>query len=205
MIPLVRAASGHLKVKETVAITMLDRFHVIGKSFEDSHLCTKLKRIIAVTRLYENQHESESFVLGHNEFRLEGTDLYDEVARDYRKIQAATKADEISSTIGRYIQARTKGRGHGSTTRAFYAKKPLVEYIIGWKRPTVVSPETHPNIDCPIHAGSRNSKVREDLDGVMSRLYRNQSGVGRHKCPYCAYQAGFRAGVASVSDYDTAR
>ena len=46
--------------------------------------------------------------------------------------------------------------------------------------------------DCPRHSGRANQAEREPFDGVMRRLDENQSGEGRHKCPYCAYEQGRR-------------
>ena len=43
---------------------------------------------------------------------------------------------------------------------------------------------------CLKHHGSDNLIHRERYDSVMQELLENQSGVGRHKCPYCAYERG---------------
>ena len=32
----------------------------------------------------------------------------------------------------------------------------------------------------------------DEIDPAMAELSANQSGEGRHKCPYCAYEAGYR-------------
>ena len=199
VVPLQRNRQGDLSIKETMAITMLHPQHVVDTPFEKSHVFTKLRRIIAVTRLYLDRKESESFVLGCNEFQLEGTELYDQIVEDYHCIQTAIKDNSVSGKIGKYIQPRAKGAGHGSTTRAFYARKSLVEYIIGWKHPVELTEIQYPKVDCPRHSGKGNLSARLDLDDVMVRLHPNQSGKGRHKCPYCAYQMGFNAGVAAAS------
>ena len=44
--------------------------------------------------------------------------------------------------------------------------------------------------DCPRHHGSNKHHCREPYDPVMRGLQENQSGDGRHKCPYCAYERG---------------
>ncbi|MBS1537261.1 MAG: hypothetical protein JST20_05880 [Bacteroidetes bacterium] len=36
----------------------------------------------------------------------------------------------LTGKDGNWIQARTKGAGHGSTSRAFYARKKLIKEII---------------------------------------------------------------------------
>lgn len=52
---------------------------------------------------------------------------------------------------------------------------------------------------CKIHGG-RDNLSREEIDHIMCRLPPNQSGAGRHKCPYCAYEQGFSAGVQHAAD-----
>ena len=51
------------------------------------------------------------------------------IENDYNLIKNHLKnngLDSIKSNIGTYIQARTKGKGHGTKSRCFYAKKPLI-------------------------------------------------------------------------------
>jgi hypothetical protein len=38
--------AGEIVVKETMAITMIDPVNVLQKEFEESHLLTKLKKIV---------------------------------------------------------------------------------------------------------------------------------------------------------------
>ena len=199
VVPVTKSSDGHLRVKETMAITMLDPHNIVQTPFEDSHLFTKLRRIVAVTRLYSDPNETESIILELNEFQLEGTELYDCIVEDYKAIQKAVSNNTVSGRIGQFVQPRTKGAGHGSTSRAFYARKQLVEYVIGLKKPKSRPQQSSPQIDCPRHSGKRNNTARQDLDGIMTGLHPNQSGKGRHKCPYCAYQAGFQAGIAAGS------
>ena len=51
------------------------------------------------------------------------------------------------------------------------------------------------SMDCPQHAGRQNSMNKANLDPLMNELPDNQSGSGRHKCPYCAYDRGYSKGV----------
>jgi len=39
----------------------------------------------------------------------------------------------LTGRMGVLVQPRTKGSGHGSTTRAFYARKELVKIILGFE------------------------------------------------------------------------
>ncbi len=189
VVPLVRK-NGSWVVKETMAITMLDEYEVKHKEFEKSHLFQKIGKLITVARHWHGPDESKSEVVLCNAFELKGTVLYESVYRDYMEIRDALLQDKkLSGRMGEFVQPRTKGPGHGSTSRAFYAKKPLVRHIIGLDQAISL------DVDCTIHAGKHNTHRRENLDNVMQRLPNNQSGKGRHKCPYCAYEAGFQDGL----------
>ena len=183
-----------------MAITMLDPWEVSARRFEDSHLLMKLGKIIAVSRVYEDKLESQSICANVNAFELEGTELYNQVVADYDLIRATINTDgfdALTGKIGKYIQPRTKGQGHGSTSRAFYARKELVEYIIGRKKSRRVAGVSMSE-DCTVHAGKLNIVTRKPLDGIMAGLPANQSGAGRHKCPYCAYRSGYEDALAEI-------
>ncbi len=62
----------------------------------------------------------------------EDDDLIKEIKADYDFIREKliTKGFEsLTGADGKWIQARTKGAGHGSTSRAFYARTGLVKKI----------------------------------------------------------------------------
>ena len=54
--------------------------------------------------------------------------------------------------------------------------------------------------DCDLHAGKHNELRRRNLDEIMRTLPENQSGSGRHKCAYCAYERGFQDGLRSAAN-----
>ena len=199
--PLTQQSGETCAVKETIAITMLDPREVLAKPFEESHLFTKLRKIIAVSRIREDSQETRSICKTVHAFDLEETALYDEVAKDYETIRHMIRergVEGLTANLGTYVQPRTKGAGHGSTTRAFYARKEFVEYIVGLKS----SPRSSAMLataDCPRHSGKENSDRREPLDERIALLPANQSGTGRHKCPYCAYEEGYRQALVDVS------
>ena len=62
------------------------------------------------------------------------------------------------------------------------------------------SPQQNPTADCNRHAGQGNRSGRAQLDARMACLPSNQSGEGRHKCPYCAYERGY---WQAIDDNDT--
>ena len=55
--------------------------------------------------------------------------------------------------------------------------------------------------DCSLHSGQHSHANRRPLDSTMNALPDNQSGLGRHKCAYCAYQAGYDDAVAAMRKY----
>ena len=137
VVPLRRDAAGKLRVKESMAITMLEPAEVLASKFEDSHLYDKLRSMVVVSRVYENPQESRSTLHAAAEFDLDSPKIRDQVARDYETIRAQIRTggiDSVTGDLGQLVQARTKGRGHGSTTRAFYARPIFVAHILNLQR-----------------------------------------------------------------------
>lgn len=136
-IPIKRTRNGELKFKETMAITMIDAYQVERTSFEDSHLLAKLKKAVCVVRIVGDSVDDPSYIHSVNYINLKGQ-LYEDVKRDYELVQACLKDpnrgfEALTGKMGIYIQPRTKGKGHGSTTRAFYARKLFLEQFINLK------------------------------------------------------------------------
>lgn len=134
VIPLKYLKSGKLTVKETMAITMIDPINVLNTPFEKSHLLQKLNKILIFARVWENKQETSSKLYGIYEFDITSDkELYCQIREDYEIVRNTIKDkgfDALTGKMGVYIQPRTKGKGHGSTTRAFYARKNLLEKII---------------------------------------------------------------------------
>ena len=133
-IPLKYKKNGDLTFKETMAITMIDPVNVRQKEFEDSHLLAKLNKAIVVARIVGDTVDDPSYIHSIVEFNLQG-ELYDAVKADYDLVRNVLfdpqkGFDALTGKMGYYIQPRTKGAGHGSTSRAFYARtKFLKEFI----------------------------------------------------------------------------
>jgi len=137
IVPLKKLASGRIAVKETMAITMIDPFNVAHTPFEQSHLLAKLKKAVVCARLFESQKEERTIFVRVASFDLTDKDIYEQVRRDYEETRNCiiTKGFEcLTGSMGVLIQPRTKGAGHGSTSRAFYARTPFVAKIIGIER-----------------------------------------------------------------------
>lgn len=137
VVPLVRAADGALRVKESMAITMIEPAEVIASKFEDSHLYDKLRSMIVVARIFENVEDTSSVLHSAAEFDLDNPSIRRQVAADYEAIREVIRLkglESLTGDTGKYVQARTKGRGHGSTSRAFYARALFVAHILNLHR-----------------------------------------------------------------------
>jgi len=134
VVPLKRLANGAIVVKETMAITMIDPFNVKNTPFEESHLLSKLKKAVVCARLFESQQENKSLLLNVSSFDLNNEKLYNQVKKDYEDVRRCIieKGFEcLSGSMGELVQPRTKGAGHGTTSRAFYARTRFVSQILG--------------------------------------------------------------------------
>ena len=133
-IPLKYKKNGELAFKETMAITMIDPVNVCQKEFEDSHLLAKLRKAIVIARVVGVNVDKPSYIHSVTEFNLSG-ELYEAVKADYNLVRDTLLDPDkgfhaLTGKMGVYIQPRTKGQGHGSTSRAFYARpKFLAEFI----------------------------------------------------------------------------
>jgi len=134
VVPLSRAADGAWRLKETMAITMLSAPHLEAQDFEESHLLEKILRTVVVARTYEGPEESRSLVLRSAPFDLDDPVLYDEVREDYEEVRWVVRDQGVfalTGHLGRWVQPRPKGAGHGSEGMGFYARKALVARMLG--------------------------------------------------------------------------
>ncbi|WCJ59319.1 MvaI/BcnI family restriction endonuclease [Fontisphaera persica] len=134
VVPLKKARNDRLILKETMAITMIDPYNVVNACFECSHLLQKLQKLVVCARIFESQQETKSILHCVATFDLNNEKLYNQVKADYELVRNTIRQlgfDELTGKMGVYIQPRTKGAGHGSTTRAFYARKQFVAQILG--------------------------------------------------------------------------
>ena len=134
VVPVKAIPNGRFRVKETMAITMIDPVEVAAKEFPDSHLFLKLQRMIVVARVFESAAETHSPCHLVTEFDLSDQDLCQQIKADYDLVRDVIRTrgfNCLSGSMGVLVQPRTKGPGHGSTSRAFYARARLVARIIG--------------------------------------------------------------------------
>ena len=128
-----RKTKDKLVPKETMAITMINPEELKAHSFFESHCWAKLKTIVfcAVEWNGINSEEAKLLKVASLDF-AEDDELIKEIEADYdfirnKLIKQGFKA--LTGKDGKWIQARTKGPGHGSISRAFYARTTLVKKI----------------------------------------------------------------------------
>lgn len=129
-----RPKTGEITAKETMQITMFDRAHILEHPFEESHVLHKIARMILVARLYVDKNESSSPILlvKTADLSLEIPIVYERVRADYEEMREVLRGGgEPKSRMGTLIQSRTKGAGHGSISRAWYARTGFVNLLLG--------------------------------------------------------------------------
>jgi DNA mismatch repair protein MutH len=137
VVPLRKDANGNLRVKESMAITMIEPAEVLAGKFEDSHLYDKLRSMVVVSRIYESSQEIHSLLHAAAEFDLDDPKIHAQVKADYEQIREKIRVggiDSLTGDLGKLVQARTKGAGHGSTSRAFYARPVFVAHILNMQK-----------------------------------------------------------------------
>lgn len=119
--------------KETMAITMINPEELKAHSFFESHCWAKLKSIVFCAVMWHGQNSENAELLNVASLDFaEDDDLIKEIKADYDFIRAKLIKHGFKSLTGadgKWIQARTKGPGHGSISRAFYARTGLVKRI----------------------------------------------------------------------------
>jgi len=124
---------GSLTVKETMAITMIDPYNVANTEFEKSHLLAKLRKAVIAARIWISTEEESSVLHTVVTFDLGNSEVYNQIRDDYNVAKNAIMSgglNALKSEMGKYIQPRTKGPGHGSTSRAFYARTGFLKKFI---------------------------------------------------------------------------
>lgn len=84
--------------------------------------------------MFESKEEKSSLLMKVSTFDLDNPAIYQQVKTDYSSVRNTIKQkgfDALTGKMGVLVQPRTKGPGHGSTSRAFYARKKFVAHILG--------------------------------------------------------------------------
>lgn len=141
VVPLKKRLNQRIVPKETMAITMINPEDVAAKPFRESHLYHKLSRMIVCGRRFTDRSESsavfercEVFDFDDHEDRA----MLMQIEQDYEDVRSILNQSgnpeeafkQLSGKMGVYVQPRTKGPGHGSTSRAFYMRKNALAKLL---------------------------------------------------------------------------
>lgn len=123
LFPVKRRKDGSMVPKETIAITMLSTDDLRAHGFQESRCYQKMRRMLVVS--YSRTGDMIQFLnsrivaMDSEEF----SDVYSTIESDYNLIRTHyLETGILTSTMGTLLQTRTKGAGHGSTSRAFYLR-----------------------------------------------------------------------------------
>ena len=117
--------------KETIAITMLSKEELQTHAFKDSRCCQKMRRMMLVPYIRTGDTiqflDSRIIDMDSGEF----SDMYSTIESDYNLIQKNyLETGILTSSTGILLQNRTKGAGHGSTSRAFYLRPACIKMCL---------------------------------------------------------------------------
>ena len=128
LFPVKMLKNGTLVPKETIAVTMLSTDDLLAHDFKSSKLCKKMARMLIVP--YYRKDENIVFMkpviivlLNHESYPI--------IESDYNEIRTNFIENGIlRSKNGTLLQNRTKGTGHGSTSRAFYLRPLFMKRFV---------------------------------------------------------------------------
>ena len=132
--PLKLTKSGNYVPKETIAVTMLSKESLVAHTFEESKVYKKLCKVLYVP-YFRNGDAIQYFKPTIIDLREEKYATLAETLRgDYHAIRKhfiETGVLEGSSSIGKYLQNRTKGAGKGAPkTRAYYLRPLFMKEFV---------------------------------------------------------------------------
>src|SRR3989338_6039595 len=102
-------------------------------TFNLSRVWAKLKSIVFCAVMWHGKNSDKAEILKVTSLDfLETDEVIKEIKADYDFIRnklIKKGFNALTGKDGKWIQARTKGAGNGSTSRAFYARKEMVKKI----------------------------------------------------------------------------
>ena len=133
----IKHGSRGWQYKETLKITMIEAENVKQTSFLESHMFAKLNKFLLVVRTGQPAglpDQYTSYVVKTSQVNL-SPQLLSKLEEDYNEVRnclldPAKGFSRLSSNMGTYIQPRTNGAGHGSTSRAFYARQSFLNEVV---------------------------------------------------------------------------
>lgn len=126
--PVKKLKNGQIVPKETIAVTMLSTEDLRTCEFTDSKCYKKMRKMLLVP--YYRTEDTIQFLMPKiiDCDSAEFANLYKELESDYSEIRRGfLESGTLTSSTGKLLQNRTKGAGHGSTSRAFYLRAEFMK------------------------------------------------------------------------------
>ena len=124
--PLKMLKNGTYVPKETIAVTMLNKDELTTNDFTSSKCYKKLSKVLLVP--YYRIDDTIKFLTPKLIDKDSAADIYKILETDYDEIRKKyIETGEFSSSTGTLLQNRTKGAGHGTTSRAFYLRPEFMK------------------------------------------------------------------------------
>ena len=131
LFPVKKLKNGKLVPKETIAVTMLSTDDLRTCEFNSSKCCKKMSRMLVVP--YYREGDTIQFMSPRivDKSSPEFAELYATIESDYNEIRKTyIENGGLHSKTGTLLQNRTKGAGHGSTSRAFYLRPEFMKRCV---------------------------------------------------------------------------
>ena len=126
--PLKILKNGTLVPKETIAVTMLNKDELSTNDFVSSKCYKKLSKVLLVP--YYRIGNTIKFLTPKiiDKDSSDSLEIYKVLESDYNEIRKKyLETGDFSSSTGTLLQNRTKGAGHGTTSRAFYLRQEFMK------------------------------------------------------------------------------
>ena len=131
LFPVKKLKNGNLVPKETIAVTMLSKDELTENDFSTSKCCKKMSRMMIVP--YYRTGDTICYMNPKviDRSSADFAELYSTFEADYNAIrQNFLENGILESNTGTFLQNRTKGPGHGSSSRAFYLRPVFMKKYI---------------------------------------------------------------------------
>lgn len=131
LFPVKKLKNGALVPKESIAVTMLSTDELRKNDFRASKCCKKMSRMLLVP--YYRNGDNITFMKPKIIDRecAEFVELFNTFESDYNLIRTNyIETNILQSETGTLLQNRTKGTGHGSTSRAFYLRPAFMKQFV---------------------------------------------------------------------------
>jgi len=131
LFPVKKLKNGTFVPKETIAVTMLSKEELSANDFKNSRCYKKMSKMLVVP-----YYRTEDMIRYMTPVIIDKDcetycELYSILETDYNQIRKMfVETGVLQSSVGTLLQTRTKGAGHGSSSRAFYLRPEFMKRCV---------------------------------------------------------------------------